>query len=58
MNTILSLQSSGISETAPYKIGYEVGYFLGSNFWLVLVLFGTMVAAVIWFFFFRRKKSL
>lgn len=60
MSSIILLLSQEIEKTKAYSIGYEVGYFVGSNFWEVVTGAVLLLAAIIYFVFFRKsgKKKL
>lgn len=46
-----------MEETKSYKLGYEVGQFIGSNFWEVVIVAVVILAAILYLAFFRRKKD-
>lgn len=54
MLTIIAIQE--IEETKAFKVGYEVGYFVGSNFWEVVTAAVVILAVVLYLLFFRKKK--
>jgi hypothetical protein len=57
MKAILILWSQGIEESKAFKVGYEIGYFVGSNFWEVVIAAVLILAAILYFSFFRKKKK-
>lgn len=57
MYSLLILASQEIEQSKAYKIGYELGYFLGSNFWTVITVAVVFLAAILYLAFFRRKKK-
>ena len=45
------------SKSIPYKIGYQVGYFVGENFYTMAAVAALLSAAFIYFMFFRNKRK-
>lgn len=56
MNTLSFFAFQGIENTQGYKVGYEVGYFMGSNFWEVVTTAVVILAAILYLAFFRKRK--
>lgn len=54
MNSFILFLSQEIEKSKAYSIGYEVGYFVGSNFWEVVTGAVLLLAAIIYFVFFRK----
>lgn len=53
--SILAFQEMGKSKA--FQVGYEVGYFIGSNFWEVVIAAVFMLAAILYLAFFRKRKN-
>lgn len=49
-----------LEKSKAYRVGYEVGYFVGSNFWEVVTGAVLVLAVILYFVFFRKsgKKKL
>lgn len=45
-----------IEKSKAYKVGYEIGYFVGSNFWEVVTAAVVILAVILYLAFFRKKK--
>lgn len=45
------------SNNAIYRAGYEVGYFIGSNFYAVMAVAVLVLMTILYFAFFRRRKK-
>lgn len=39
------------------QLGYEVGYFVGSNFWEVVTAAVVILAAILYLLYFRRRNK-
>ncbi|WP_029038056.1 hypothetical protein [Salinimicrobium xinjiangense] len=57
MNTFTTALSQGIESNKAYQVGYEIGYFVGSNFWEVVIAAVLILAAILYFAFFRKRKK-
>lgn len=57
MNTTLIILAQGIEKSKSYQFGYEIGYFVGSHFWEVVITFVLIVAVLLYLSFFRKKKA-
>lgn len=55
MNVVLFQE---IEKTKAFQVGYEVGYFVGSNFWEVVTTAVVILAVILYLAFFRKKKSI
>jgi len=47
-----------IEKSKAFQVGYEVGYFVGSNFWEVVTAAVVILAVILYLAFFRKKKSI
>ncbi len=45
-----------IEKSKAYQVGYEVGYFVGSNFWEVVTGAIVILAVILYLAFFRKNK--
>lgn len=54
--TIFIIQE--LEQSKAFKFGYEIGYFVGSNFWEVVTAAVVILAAILYFTFFRKKKNI
>ncbi len=57
MYSLFILAAQEAEQSKAYKIGYELGYFVGSNFWTVVSVAVVLLSAILYFAFFRRKKK-
>ncbi len=57
MKALLILAAQEAEQSKAYKIGYEVGYFIGSNFWTVVTIAVVLLAAILYLAFFRKRKN-
>lgn len=57
MHTLLILAAQGIEQSKAYKVGYEIGYFVGSNFWTVVSVAVVLLVAILYLTFFRKKTK-
>ncbi|WP_423817816.1 hypothetical protein V5739_08455 [Salinimicrobium sp. TIG7-5_MAKvit] len=55
MNVVLFQE---IEKTKAFQVGYEIGYFVGSNFWEVVTAAVVILAVILYLAFFRKKKSI
>lgn len=55
--TLLIFAFQEMEKTKAYKLGYEVGYFFGSNFWEVVIAAVLILIAILYFAFFRKTKK-
>lgn len=60
MNSVIIPLVQEIEQSKAYQFGYEVGYFVGSNFWPVVTVAILLLGAILYFVFFRKsgKKKL
>lgn len=56
MHSLLILAAREVEQNKAYNIGYELGYFLGSNFWTIITVAVVFLAAILYLAFFRRRK--
>lgn len=54
-NFILLFQQ--MEDNKAYQVGYEIGYFVGSNFWEVVSAAVLILAGILYFTFFRKRKN-
>lgn len=47
-----------IEKTKAFQVSYEIGYFVGSNFWEVVTAAVVILAVILYLAFFRKKKSI
>ena len=47
-----------IEKSKAFQVGYEVGYFVGSNSWEVVTAAVVILAVILYLAFFRKKKSI
>lgn len=47
-----------IEKSKAFQVGYEVGYFVGSNFWEVVTAAVVILAVILYLAFFRKNKSI
>ena len=57
MHSLFILAAQEVEQSTAYKIGYELGYFVGSNFWTVITIGVVLLSAILYLVFFRRKKK-
>ena len=57
MNTVHFIALQEMENSRAYKLGYEVGYFIGSNFWEVVITALVILASILYFAFFRKRKK-
>ncbi|NJY61376.1 hypothetical protein HC174_01210 [Salinimicrobium sp. CDJ15-81-2] len=57
MHSLLILAAQEAEQSQAYKIGYELGYFVGSNFWTIITVAVVLLAAILYLAFFRRKRK-
>lgn len=57
MSPIILLLSQEIEKTKAYSIGYEVGFFVGSHFWEVVIAAVLILVAILYFAFFRNRSK-
>ncbi|WP_029033108.1 hypothetical protein [Salinimicrobium terrae] len=54
LNLILAAQEVGKSKAG--EIAYNLGYFVGSNFWTIVSVAVVLLAAILYLIFFRSRK--
>ena len=57
MNTVLFIALQEMENSKAYKIGYELGYFIGSNFWEVVITALVTLVSILYLAFFRKRKK-
>lgn len=57
MNALTIFAFQGIENSKAYQVGYEIGYFVGSNFWEVVTAAVIILAAILYLLFFRKRKK-
>lgn len=57
MHSLFILAAQEAEQSKAYKIGYELGYFVGSNFWTIITVAVVLLAAILYLAFFRRRKK-
>lgn len=57
MINFLMLLFQDVEKSGLFQAGYEVGYFVGSNIWLVLTAVILFFAGFIYLLFFRKNRS-
>ncbi len=57
MNTMIITLVQELEKSKAYKVGYEVGYFVGSNFWEVVTVAVVLLVAILYFAFFRKSGN-
>lgn len=56
MNALTLFAVQDIENSKAFQVGYEVGYFVGSNFWEVVTAAVLILAAFLYLLFFRKRK--
>lgn len=46
-----------MEQSKAYQFGYELGYFVGSNFWEVLTAAILILAALLYLTIYRKKRK-
>ena len=57
MYSLFFLAVQELENSPAYKVGYEVGYFVGSNFWTFISIAVVFLAAILYLAFFRKRKK-
>lgn len=57
MKSVIIAAAQGIEQSKAYKVGYEIGYFVGSNFWEVVITAIVILAVILYLTFFRKRKK-
>ena len=57
MNAALIFAFQEMENSKAFQVGYEVGYFVGSNFWEVVTAAVVMLAAILYLLFFRKRRK-
>ena len=54
---MIILVAQGIEQSKAYRVGYEIGYFVGSNFWEVVIATVLILLTILYLSFFRKRKK-
>lgn len=57
MYSLLILAFQEAEQSPAYNLGYELGYFVGSNFWTFISIAVVFLAAILYLAFFRKRKK-
>ncbi|WP_324720115.1 hypothetical protein [Salinimicrobium sp. HB62] len=57
MKALLIFAFQEMENSKAFQLGYEVGYFMGSNFWEVVSAAVIVLAAILYLAFFRKRKN-
>lgn len=57
MKSLLIQATDEASKGAAYKIGYEIGFFVGSHFYETAAVAILITGVIIYLSFFRKKKD-
>jgi hypothetical protein len=57
MKSLVIFAFQEMENSKAFQLGYEVGYFVGSNFWEVVTAAVVMLAAILYLLFFRKRKK-
>ena len=57
MNAALMFAFQEMENSGAFQLGYEVGYFVGSNFWEVVTAAVVMLAAILYLLYFRKRNK-
>ncbi len=47
----------GIEQSKAFQVGYEIGYFVGSHFWEVVISAILILIIIFYLAFFRKRKK-
>ena len=57
MKSLVLFAFQQVENSKAYNLGYEVGYFVGSNFMEVVLSAVIILLAILYLIFFRKRKN-
>lgn len=57
MNTLTTFAFQEMEKIKAYQVGYEIGFFVGSNFWEVIIAAVLILAVSLYLLFYRKRKK-
>lgn len=55
MNSLAIFAIQEAEKSKASKLGYEIGYFVGSNFWEVVIFAVVLLVAILFLLFYRKS---
>ena len=56
MTSLMIPLAQELEKGKAYKFGYEIGYFIGSNFWEIMIIAAIVLGLIFYFVFFRKGQ--
>ena len=57
MNTLTIFAFQEMEKSKAYQVGYKIGFFVGSNFWEVIITAVLILAVSLYLLFYRKRKK-